>query len=244
MRLLFSITLSSLCTLSLLVSTCKADLVAGWDFQTTTNGGTAVLAAPATPKLYTANFGAGTLYLNGSEGSSDWFVPATGTANTQLNGFGGTAVNAGVGFSTTTSSPAALAFISNAANDKFAVFKFSMAGFKDLVVSYATQKTSTGFTTQTWSFSTNGTSWTDAQIVGGASIPTSFAAVTLNNISGLDDAANAYLRVQFSGATSTSGNNRLDNIQFNASSAVPEPATLSLLGVAIGLGAVSRFRRK
>jgi hypothetical protein len=38
----------------------------------------------------------------------------------------------------------------------------------------------------------------------------------------------------------------IDNFSLTAfsSSAVPEPATLSLLGVAIGLGAVSRFRRK
>ena len=38
----------------------------------------------------------------------------------------------------------------------------------------------------------------------------------------------------------------IDNFSLTAfsSSAVPEPATLSLLGVAIGLGAVARFRRK
>ena len=39
-----------------------ADLVAGWDFQTTTNGGTALAVSTNTPKLITANFGAGNLF--------------------------------------------------------------------------------------------------------------------------------------------------------------------------------------
>ncbi|MFM8217194.1 MAG: hypothetical protein ACKN82_21470, partial [Pirellula sp.] len=67
-----------------------ADLVAGWDFQTTDNGGTAVLGAPNTPKQFVANFGSGTLFLNGQNGASDWVSAAS---NTELNGFSGTAVN-------------------------------------------------------------------------------------------------------------------------------------------------------
>jgi hypothetical protein len=38
-------------------------LVAGWDFQTTTTGGTATAAAPATPKIYTAILGLGDYIL-------------------------------------------------------------------------------------------------------------------------------------------------------------------------------------
>ena len=93
------------------ISQVRADLVAGWDFQTTTNGGTATAAAPNTPKQYTANFGSGGLFLNGQNGSSDWFVPATGSTATELNAFTGTAINAGTGFSTTTSGAAALALL-------------------------------------------------------------------------------------------------------------------------------------
>ena len=59
-------------------------LIAGWDFQTTTSGGTAVAASPNTPTLFNANVGSGALYLNGSEGSSAWL------AATELNAFGGT----------------------------------------------------------------------------------------------------------------------------------------------------------
>jgi hypothetical protein len=211
-----------------------ADLVAGWDFQTTTNGGTALAVSPNTPKLITANFGAGNLFLNGQNGSSDW------SANTELSAFGGTLQNtAGTGFSTVTSGAAALALINQTANGKAAVFRFSMAGFQDLAVSYATQRTTTGFTTQTWAFSTDGTNWTDHQTL--TSLPAAFATQTLTTITGLNGAADAYLRLTVTGATGASGNNRLDNIQFNA--AVPEPTSLLLVG-SVSIGAIFYRRRR
>lgn len=223
------------------ISQLRADLVAGWDFQTTINGGTALAAAPNTPKQITANFGSGGLFLDGQNGSSDWFMPATGSTNTELTAFGGTAANAGTGFSTTTSGAAALALVNNTANGKSAVFRFSMAGFQDLVVSYATQRTATGFTAQAWSFSTDGLNWTDHQSV--VPPPAPFGVLTLNNITGLNGATDAYLRLTVSGATNANGNNRLDNIQFNAT-AVPEPTSMLLAGsVALG-GVFLRLRRK
>jgi autotransporter-associated beta strand protein len=218
-----------------------AALLAGWDFQTTTNGGTAVLASPATPKVYTANFGSGTFYLDGSNGSSDWFVPAAGSTNTELNGFGGTITNtAGTDLSTTTASPAALALIGGAstapgvysANGKFAVFTFNMAGYQDLVVSYAAQRTTSGFTSQFWDYSTDGVSWTAAQTV--SSIASSFGSgsglTTLNTITGLNNVATAYLRLSGTGATSATGNNRFDNFQFNVSTYVPPSGTATWTG--------------
>ena len=223
------------------ISQVRADLVAGWDFQTTTNGGTATAASPNTPKQYTANFGSGGLFLNGQNGSSDWFVPATGSTNTELNAFSGTAINAGTGFSTTTSGAAALALINQTANSKSAVFRFSMAGFQELVVSYASQRTNSGFTSQAWSYSTDGVNWTDHQTV--SNLPLAFATQTLGAITGLDGATDAYLRLTLAGASSATGNNRFDNIQFNAT-AVPEPTSMLLAGsVALG-GVFLRLRRK
>lgn len=227
--------------LFLINSTARADLVAGWDFQTTANGGTAVVAAPNTPNLYVANFGSGTIFLNGQEGSSTWVASATANQN-ELAGFSGTIVNAGPGFSTVTTSPAALAVLNSSANGKSAVFKFSMAGFKDLIVSYAHQRPATGYTSQTWAYSTDATNWTNFQVVN--AIPASFATQTLNTITALDNASTSYLRVTFDGATSQNGNNRLDNFQFNAT-AVPEPTSLLLLSsVTLGGWAVRRYRRR
>ena len=216
------------------------ELVAGWDFQTTANGGTAVAAAPNTPKLFVANFGAGALHLNGQNGASDWVSAAS---NSELNAFGGATVNAGPGFASTTA-VGALALVNQTAsgtNGKSAVFKFSMAGFQDLVVSYASQRSNTGFTNQAWSFSTDGTNWTDHQTVSG--LPGSFATQTLSTITGLNGATDAYLRLTVTGASSAGANNRLDNIQFNAT-AVPEPTSLLLVG-SVALGSlVYRRNRK
>jgi hypothetical protein len=66
---------------------------------------------------------------------------------------------------------------------------------------------------------------------------------TLDNITGLNGATDAYLRLTLTGATAPAGNNRFDNIQFNAT-AVPEPTSMLLAGsVALG-GVFLRLRRK
>jgi hypothetical protein len=208
-----------------------ASLLAGWDFQTTSNGGTAVRASPNTPTAFVANFGTGTLYLNATNGSSNWATAS------ELNGFGGTAVNAGTGFSTSTTTPASLALVGSSANSKSIVFKVNMTGQKDLIISYATQDSGTGFSSHTWARSTDATTWTTVQTI--SSIPSSFATQTLPAISALNGVANAYLRLTVAGASSTSGNNRLDNIQFTATPSASGPTiaasgTLAALDTAYG----------
>jgi autotransporter-associated beta strand protein len=236
----FSRRLTAFLTLASFLSaqTSRADLIAGWDFQTTTNGGTAVVASPSTPKVYVANFGTGTLYLDGTQGSSDWLQA------TELNAFAGSNINATNGLSTTTTSPAALAVLggtSNAANGKSAVFKFSMTGYQDLVISLAAQRTATGFTTQAWEFSTDGTSYTSMGSLASGSaagtLTTSFTnsgVLTLPTVTGLNNASTAYVRVTFTGATAAAGNNRLDNFQFNASTYTPPSATYTWTGTGAG----------
>ncbi len=214
-------------------------LVAGWDFQTTSNGGTAAAAAPATPKIYIANFGSGTIHLDGTNGSSDWFVPTSGSTGTEVNGFGGTAVNATRGLSTVTTSPAALAILggtSNAANGKRIVFAFSMAGRANLNITYATQRTTAGFNSQQWEYSSDGTNWAPlATIASGevaGTITTAFGttgAISLPTVTALDNATTAYLRLTVTGATSSTGNNRLDNIQLAASTIVPPDTTAPVI---------------
>lgn len=223
-------------------------LVAGWDFQTTTTGGTALASSDAAqPRVLNANFGSGTLYLDGSQGSSSW-VSALTTAR-ELNAFGGTATNASNGLSQTTSSPAALALVNSSANGKSAVFKLSLSGYTGLSISLAAQRTSTGFTSQVWEYSTDGVAYQSiGTLTSGTSsgtIANSFATsgiLGFNSITGLDNAANAYVRVTFSGATGSAGNNRIDNIQFTAFAAVPETSTYAAI-TGLGLAGFSVARR-
>lgn len=216
-------------------------LIAGWDFQTTTNGGTAAAASSSgspSPLAYTANFGTGTLYLDGSNGSSTW---VSGVNNPQVSSFGGTNLNtAGTGFSTTTSGAASLALANSSANGQFAVFSFSMAGHTDLSISYVTQRTSTGFTTQTWDYSLDGTTWVNFDLIDGVELPSSFGVITLSTVSALAGDSSVFVRVSVTGATNSSGNNRLDNIQFNA---VPEPTSAAMLIGGIG-SMFLMFRRR
>ena len=242
----FALTLGSVVTAASLTLAADAAMVAQWDFQTTTNGGTAAVAAPNSPLTYVANFGTGTLYANGTNGSSSWVQANSGN---QINAFGGTALNATGSMSTVTTGSAALGLVGGAAtgstfaaNGKSIVFKFSMTDLGNLAISYATQRTATGFTTQQWDYSTDGTNWTTGTTI--SSIQSSFAsgtgsATNVSITSGLNNATTAYVRVTFTGATANGGNNRLDNIQFNAD-AVPAPGALALLGVAGLVGARRR----
>ncbi len=199
-------------------------LIAGWDFQTTTNGGTAAAAAPGSPDLYRSNFGIATLYLDGTSGSSDWI---TATSGNEVTSFGGTTVNAGSGFSTTTSGASSLTLLggtSFSANGKFIVFAIDMANREDLNITYASQRTGTGFNSHIWAYSTDLENWTSLEAI--TTIASSFAVVTVPTITGLDGVKTAYVRLTVNGATSSSGNNRLDNIQFRAT----ENKTITLTG--------------
>lgn len=191
--------------------TVTTPLIAGWDFQTTTTGGTAAAAAPGSPTVYNANFGSGTIYLDGTNGSSTW---TSLSSNPQLTSFGGTAVNAASGFSTVTSGASSLSIANSSANNNKIVFKFSMSGRAGLLVTYAAQRTSTGFSSHLWEISTDGTTWTTAETI--STLATNYATVSLASIAALNRAPTAYLRLTVSGATATSGNNRIDNLQIRA----------------------------
>ncbi|MEY3027462.1 MAG: putative adhesin, partial [Planctomycetota bacterium] len=94
----------------------------------------------------------------------------------------------------------------------------------------------TGFNSQVWSWSTDGATFTDFETVSGTNV-TSFFTATLGTLNALDGASTAFVRLTVDGATSSAGNNRLDNVQFNA---VPGPGALALLGLA---GLAGRRRR-
>jgi hypothetical protein len=207
-------------------------LIAGWDFQTTSGGGTAAAASPSTPTSFVSNVGTGNLYLDGTNGSSSW------SQSTELTSFGGTSsVNANkpdgttAGFGTANSGATSLVPLggtSNSANGKSMVFKVSTTGFANVRIYYAAQRTGTGFTTHTWEYSTDGVNF--SAYTAYTLTATSFTQVSLPNNTAAGSATNAYFRLTLTGATSGSGNNRIDNVQILGNNNSPVPVSILSFG--------------
>ena len=130
-------------------------------------------------------------------------------------------------------------------NGRNLTFNVSTLGFSNIVVSFATQGTSTGFNSNQFQYSFDGLNFVD---FGPPYVPlTAFGSVpivfTLTAIAGLNNNPNAAFRIVFNGATSSTGTNRIDNFVVEGDSAtIPEPMTAVLL--LTGLGGLYRFKRK
>jgi hypothetical protein len=189
-----------------------------------------------------ASLGTGSLSVGGGL-FLDTTFDATNNVNVYswIKSFAGSAVNAQPGVLAGGSiSPEGGTDTGN--NGGYFQFAFSMAGLTDLDISYATRRTSSGFTSQTWSWSTDGDTFTTFQTVDSITTSSTFDLKQFSGPAALDNAATAFLRVTFDGATASNGNNRLDNITLTA---VPEPSTVVLAAVGVGLvGFVARRRQR
>ena len=120
-------------------------------------------------------------------------------------------------------------------NGRNLTFNVSTLGFSNIVVSFASQGTSTGFNNNQFQYSLDGVTFVDfsppyAPATAFGAVPFVFSLV---GIVALNNNPNAAFRILFNGATTSTGNNRLDNIVVEGSPAapesVPEPTTAILL---------------
>jgi hypothetical protein len=140
---------------------------------------------------------------------------------------------------------------SNANNGRNVTVNVTTVGYGNIIVSFATQGTATGFNSNQFQYSLDGVTFVD---FGSPYTPaTAFGTVpivfNLSSIPGLNNNPNAAFRIVFNGATSATGTNRIDNFVVEGSSTtIPEPATLALLGSGLttlfGLGKKRRAARK
>lgn len=201
------------------------------------NGGFGFLADPdVLPQA--ADQGSGTLTVGGGLLAETTTTTGGDLIYNWIRSFGGSDLNA-QGSDPSGGSISILGGTDNGNNGSYFQFNFSMLGFQGLEISYDTRRSNAGFDSQTWSWSMNGIVFTDFQVVD--DILTTFQTKSLSSLTSLDDASTAFLRVSFDGATGESGNNRLDNILFEAT-AIPEPGNFALIG---GVSALMLcFRRR
>jgi hypothetical protein len=118
-------------------------------------------------------------------------------------------------------------------NGRHLTFNVSTLGFSNIVVSFATQGTSTGFNSNQFQYSLDGINFVDfglpytpASAFG--SVPLVFSLVS---IAALNNNPNAAFRIIFNGASSATGTNRIDNfvVEGTAATNVPEPVSAILL---------------
>ena len=134
-------------------------------------------------------------------------------------------------------------------NGRNLTFNVSTLGFSSIVVSFATQGTSTGFNSNQFQYSLDGLNFID---FGSPYVPLSaFGSVpvvfTLSSILGLNNNPNAAFRIVFNGASSATGTNRIDNFVVEGTgSTIPEsiPEPMSIVLLLSGLGGLYKLRRK
>lgn len=191
------------------------DIVAYWNQNSNDlpGGGFGFLADPDVFPL-NSDLGTGTLTVGGGIISETTTNSNDDLIYRWIPSFGGSTINA-EGDDVSGGTISIQGGTDNGNNGAYIQFEFSMTNKENLEISYATRGTAAGFNTQTWSWSTNGADFTDFGTIEDTNV-TDFFLVEASAPAGLNNAATAYLRVTLDGATTTTGNNRFDNIKFVA----------------------------
>lgn len=142
----------------------------------------------------------------------------------------------------------ALNLSNNINNGQNITMSVSTLGFGNIRLSFASQRTATGFNSNQLQYSLDGTTFVDFDVPYNPATAFALVVFDLSSITGLNDNPNAVFRIVFNGATSSGGNNRIDNLVVEGTSIegtpIPEPMTLALFGSGImSLLAARRMRK-
>jgi hypothetical protein len=233
-------------------SAAQADLLSLYDFNLGSNSGT---SAANEALLLTPN--GGTLKANSVLTTTSHY--SADTANAGVVSFTGTTTNAPSGIV----AGAALSIQggfggsgtgNNGTSLTLAVNAGSKTDLTNLDLSFAMQRTSTGFNSVQLAYSINGGTYVND---GSAFTPFLSTAKGLDGNTGIASTSaienfdlskigtgitSIDLRLTYTGATGDTGNIRIDNLQLNGKTqAVPEPSSIAAMG--LGILALARRRR-
>lgn len=218
-----------LCLLTLLgslvgsASSAQAAMIAGWNFNDNTS----------TATLFTPSFGTGTMSTNFESANVTDFTGST--VNARNGDVAGRALALQNG-------------VSGINNGRWLQFTVNTTNYLDLQISFATQRTNTGFDSNQLQYSLNGTDFVNFGSTYAP--PSSFGlqSFDLSSVAGLNNNSSAAFRIVFNGGSTTSaaGNNRIDNLVVEGTAstsvtAVPVPSGL-VIGV-VGVGFMGLRRR-
>jgi hypothetical protein len=219
-----------------LAGSAHADLLAYWNFNVSTPGSGGGLGTLDTwnGTGFPADVGTGLLTSNITRNTNA--VTPDGTLGT----FGGDLLNSLFGDPT----GGALAIQGGAStinNGNWFQFEVPTTGYEDIILTYATRGTGTGFNSHAVSYSVDGGAFVSLGAHAAQNSATWVLHTTdLSAISAADNVASLVIRITLSGATGATGNNRFDNVQVNGTQ-IPTPGSLALLGLG-GLVAARRRR--
>ncbi len=237
--------LTFLCASMLLASSAPAALIAYWDQNSND------LPTPGQFGFVPADFpqpadqGAGTITL----ANFDTTTGGADGAYTFIPSFAGTTVNAqpsivaGGSLSPQGGADNGSGGLTN--NGMSIIMAVDTTGYEDILVSWAQRGTATGFSNRQFAYSTDGVSYTDFGSDTGALGSTFLVkSYDLSAIAAVENSSTVYFSITLDGATSSTGNNRFDNITIEGTPTIPEPGSviLTLLSLA-SAGAVSMRSR-
>ena len=175
------------------IPSAPTGVIASWNFDAPVNA-----IAPRFISPFPANAGAGEIRLSKWSGTSGSSPNGTNDAFTGVTG-------------------SSLSLIGTNGNGGTVDLVFSASGWAAVSMNFFTRGTSSGYTTGTWSWSIDGISFTTIAGLNTASTASSFpllpTVVDFANIPELNNAASVTLRYTLSGATGSTGNNRIDDVK-------------------------------
>lgn len=131
-------------------------------------------------------------------------------------------------------------------NGRHVTFNVSTLGFSNIVVSFATQGTSTGFNSNQFQYSLDGINFVDFGLpytpaTAFGSVPLVFSLVS---IVALNNNPNAAFRIIFNGGSSATGTNRIDNVVIEGTAATNVPEPMSAILLLSGLSGLYAARKR